>query len=219
MAVPNLPFWCSAANTEFQEHAHGWLKETGRLAELNRPFWASELAGRSASLPIGSGNFSVAGFIPGARYGGYGPPGRPGVTGSGHRVDFVPCLNNYRSNTHGTKYRANRTLAFFGRGVGEKHLAAAGITLSQAIGTSRNLKIALAATVDHDVHIGMFQFHKDRPWSGSYVTVYSHIYGAGGRQSFNGTWNLGAPPADHIWVPYIYTRQGESDISITVSTR
>ena len=52
MAVPNLPFYMTAANTEFVGTAAGWSSATLAAASLPKPRWLSELAGRSASATL-----------------------------------------------------------------------------------------------------------------------------------------------------------------------
>lgn len=52
MAVPNVPFWLSQANTEFQ--ANGWASNIMGKAGVAVPGWCSQLAGRSAVTVIGT---------------------------------------------------------------------------------------------------------------------------------------------------------------------
>lgn len=52
MAVPNLPFWLSAANTEFA--GNGWASNIMSKAGLAVPGLASSLAGKSAVTVVGS---------------------------------------------------------------------------------------------------------------------------------------------------------------------
>lgn len=49
MAVPNVPFWLSQANTEFQ--ANGWASNIMGKAGVPVPGWCSQLAGKSAYTP------------------------------------------------------------------------------------------------------------------------------------------------------------------------
>lgn len=49
MAVPNLPFWLSAANAEFS--ANGWGSNILSKAGVAVPGWCSQLAGKSAFVP------------------------------------------------------------------------------------------------------------------------------------------------------------------------
>ena len=48
MAVPNVPFWLSQANTEFA--GNGWASNIMSKAGLAVPGWASSLAGKSAVI-------------------------------------------------------------------------------------------------------------------------------------------------------------------------
>lgn len=52
MAVPAVPFWLSAANTEFA--GNGWASNIMSKAGLAVPGWASSLAGKSAVTVVGS---------------------------------------------------------------------------------------------------------------------------------------------------------------------
>ena len=52
MAVPNVPFWLSQANTEFA--GNGWASNIMSKAGLAVPGWASSLAGKSAVTVVGS---------------------------------------------------------------------------------------------------------------------------------------------------------------------
>ena len=47
MAVPNVPFWLSQANTEFA--GNGWASNIMSKAGLAVPGWASSLAGKVLS--------------------------------------------------------------------------------------------------------------------------------------------------------------------------
>lgn len=61
MAVPNIPFYLSAANTEFA--GSGWASNIMSKAGLTVPGWASSLAGKSAashSVVAGSYNNGIA---------------------------------------------------------------------------------------------------------------------------------------------------------------
>lgn len=50
MAVPNVPFWLSQANTEFA--GNGWASNIMSKAGLAVPGWASSLAGKSAATHV-----------------------------------------------------------------------------------------------------------------------------------------------------------------------
>ena len=50
MAVPNVPFWLSQANTEFQ--ANGWASNIMGKAGVAVPVWCSQLAGMASLKKI-----------------------------------------------------------------------------------------------------------------------------------------------------------------------
>ena len=52
MAVPNVPFWLSQANTEFQ--ANGWASNIMGKAGVAVPGWCSQLAGMASLRRIAS---------------------------------------------------------------------------------------------------------------------------------------------------------------------
>ena len=52
MAVPNVPFWLSQANTEFQ--ANGWASNIMGKAGVAVPGWCSQLAGMASLRQIAS---------------------------------------------------------------------------------------------------------------------------------------------------------------------
>ena len=52
MAVPNVPFWLSQANTEFQ--ANGWASNIMWKAGVAVPGWCSQLAGMASLKQIAS---------------------------------------------------------------------------------------------------------------------------------------------------------------------
>lgn len=52
MAVPNVPFWLSQANTEFQ--ANGWASNIMGGAGVAVPGWCSQLAGMASLKKIAS---------------------------------------------------------------------------------------------------------------------------------------------------------------------
>ncbi len=52
MAVPNVPFWLSQANTEFQ--ANGWASNIMWKAGVAVPGWCSQLAGMASLKKIAS---------------------------------------------------------------------------------------------------------------------------------------------------------------------
>lgn len=58
MAVPNAPFWLSAANTEFK--GNGWGSDIRTKARLPAAGWLSELAGKSAFTPTNTMTVGVS---------------------------------------------------------------------------------------------------------------------------------------------------------------
>lgn len=90
MAVPNVPFWLSQANTEFQ--ANGWASNILSLAEVPAPRNCSALAGKSAAivvnLPGGALNdVNVLSYVSG--------------TSGKNLIINVPANAAYRSTTTG----------------------------------------------------------------------------------------------------------------------
>lgn len=71
MAVPNVPFWLSQANTEFQ--ANGWASNIMWKAGVAVPGWCSQLAGRSAFTPT---NTMTVGVSPNNNQWGWNPVSR-----------------------------------------------------------------------------------------------------------------------------------------------
>lgn len=220
MAVPNLPFNFSDANLEFLKKKAANASATGLKAKLSGGFWASELAGKSLSLPISNAAFSRKVYVAGHRYSGGGKSGQPGKV-LNYSLDFIPFLKGYTSNVHGSEYTSPRDMAFFGEGVEEDDLIRAGIDPDEAIGTSRNLRFIINARVDHDYDFGFYQFNRNKPWNGSFGWLTRGTFPDKGRQTLNFDlkyWS--APPKNTIWVPYLKcsANRGEHAITVTVET-
>ena len=85
MAVPNLPFYMTAANMEFVKTASGWCSATLAAANIPKPRWLSELAGRSSSTHtvvfVAYGQEVVAG-------GGFGGSFSPATLGP-YTIDYI----------------------------------------------------------------------------------------------------------------------------------
>lgn len=94
MAVPNVPFWLSQANTEFQ--ANGRASNIMWKAGVAVPGWCSQLAGKSAFVPTNTLTVGVSvnnnswGWNPVAAtpYGAFSPVTTGSVTWAYFYVNF-----------------------------------------------------------------------------------------------------------------------------------
>lgn len=211
MAV-SLPFWASEACTLFQGKPTGMSGDCGPPVGLNKPFWMSELVGKSVA-------FDMAASAPGAPWNGGGPTSYPGTHASKFSISAaVIATRTYRSNRFGGAYSFNRDLGVRGFNVSDDDCRALGLEPSQIKMTGANLYWEYRGYVDHYMEAGLYQFRVTSPFTGRRAYT-SYTYGDNGRQYAVRGWNSGPPGPNDIMLPFIRSTAGDHSPYFRVKTR
>lgn len=206
MTIPNLPWWASDAQKEFNRL--GWMSETAVAAGIAGAFWDSDLCGKSSIVIV---PFVNSLLMPG----GLNTSAVPGVF-AGRYLDTAIYSPNYMAANATTNYVSNRDMGFRGAGVTHSQVKALGLDPSQVLVTGKSIKVGIRCEVDYHGWFGYLRFTPGNPFANWVELKHINDVGPTGYSTYSFSYDLPVPGANEIILPAFRSERGVKNLKLGV---